>query len=387
MPLAIELATVHLKILSPQALLTHLDYRLHFLEGGARDAPLRQQSLWHTLIWSYNLLTKEEQQLFRWLSVFVAGCSIEAAQVFCNHLSLPSLAPLTSLIDKSLLRRQSQTDGESRLFLLETIREFGLECLDRSEERDLAQSAHTLYYLSLAEAAEPNLTGAEEKYWLQVLDQERENLRAAMAWTLEQGNEMAETALRLGGALWRFWWARGYISEGRQFLSKALLVKEQVKPSVCAKAYSGAAMLAFYQDDYTQAEMFCDQSLALFRTLEDRPGIAATLNLLGQIATWTSKYPKARDLHEEALALLRREDDQWGIGSTLGMLASVITTQGEYAQAYRLAEEALAIFFEYVSQTKDTQQYLSTFPRRGMLSSGKPLPRRSKWPEVGRLRV
>lgn len=344
LPLAIELAAAHLKLLSPPALLTRLEHRLHILQGGARDAPMRQQTLWHTLIWSYDLLTEEEQRLFRWLSVFVAGCSLEAVQTICDHLALPYLEYVTSLIDKSLLQQRTQEDGESRLFMLETIREFGLECLAANREREQAQSTHAVYYLSLAEAAEPKLTGPDQGTWLRLLDREQENLRMAMGWTLEQGNEGAEMALRFGGALWRFWWARGYISEGRYFLSKALSSDEQVKAVARAKAYNGAAMLAFYQDDYAQAKRFCDQSLALFRTLKDRSSTAAILNLLGQIAAWKSDYVEARTLEEEALAYLRIEGNEWGIGSTLGMLASVTTIQGDYAKARALAEEALALF-------------------------------------------
>ncbi len=344
LPLAIELAVAHLKLLSPPALLTRLEHRLHILQGGARDAPIRQQTLWHTLIWSYDLLTEEEQRIFRWLSVFVAGCSLEAAQTICEHLALPHLEYITALIDKSLLQQRTQEDGESRLFMLETIREFGLECLAANGEHMLAQGAHAAYYLSLAEAAEPNLTGPDEGTWLRLLDREQENLRMAMGWALEQGNEGAEMALRFGGALWRFWWARGYITQGRQFLSKALSSGEQLRAVVRAKAYNGAAMLAFYQDDYTQAKMFCDQSLTLFRILEDRSNIAAILNLLGQIAAWKSDYTEARTLEEEALVLLRIEGDEWGIGSTLGMLASVTIIQGDYAKAQALSEEALALF-------------------------------------------
>lgn len=344
LPLAIELAAAHLKLLSASVLLTYLEHPLNILKGGSRDAPMRQQTLWHTLMWSYNLLTGEEQRLFCWLSVFVAGCSLEAAQFVCNHLALPLLEYVTSLINKSLLQQRVQENGEPRLFMLETIREFGLERLAAYGEREQARSAHAVYYLSLAEAAEPKLTGAEEGTWLRILDREQGNLRMAMVWALEQGNERAEMALRFGGALWRFWWARGHISEGRLFLSKVLSSDEQVKAAVRAKAYNGAAMLAFYQDDYTQAKKLCSQSLTLFRTLDDRLNIAATLNLLGQIAAWTSCYKEARTLEEEALTLLRMEGDKWGIASTLGMLASVTTIQGDYTKARTLAEEALALF-------------------------------------------
>lgn len=344
LPLAIELASAHLRVFTPQALLMHLEHRLHLLKGGTRDAPLRQQTLWHTLEWSYDLLTKEEQRLLRWLSVFASDCSIKAAEMMCNHLSLPSLEYISSLIDASLLQQRTQEDGESRLFLLETVREFGLEQLKANGEEERVRSAHAMYYLSLAETAESKWTTAEEGNWLQFLDRERENLRVAMKWLLEQGNKAAELTLRFGGALWRFWWARGHISEGRRFLGSAFLSGEQVKTVVRAKAYGGAARLAFYQDDYTQAKFFCKQSLELSQTLGDKLSIAAMLNLLGQIAMWENEYTKACALEEEALELLQAEDNQWGVGSTLGMLASVAIAQGNYVQARTRAEEALALF-------------------------------------------
>ncbi len=345
LPLAIELAATRLKLLPPQILLTRLEHQLYELKGGAKDAPARQQTLWHTMAWSYDLLTKEEQRVFRWLSIFVAGCSLEAAQTVCNHPSFSQLESIiASLLDQSLLLQRVQENGEPRLSMLETIREFGLERLAAQGEKKQAQNAHTVYYLSLVETAAPKLTGNEEGIWLQLLDREQENLRAAMNWSLEQGNEAAKTALRFGGALWRFWWARGHLSEGRYFLSKALISGEQGEAAVRAKAYNGAAMLAFYQDDYAQAHIFCDQSLALFRDLEDRQGTATILTLLGQIAAWKSEYTEARTLVEEALALFRAVDDRWGIASALSTLASVTITQGEYTKAYSLAEEGLAIF-------------------------------------------
>ncbi len=344
LPLAIELASAYLKLLSPRALLTHLKTDLYALQGGTNDAPIRQQTLWQTLTWSYNLLNEKEQQLFRWLSVFVDGCSLEAAQNICNRLALRHLEYVTSLIDKSLLQRRLQEDDKSRLFMLETIREFGLELLAASNEEKLARNAHAAYFLSLAEDAEPELTGSNEGTWLRLLDQEYENLRIAINWTLSQEKEEAEMALRFGGALWRFWWARGHISEGRDFLNRALSLEKQVKATIRAKACYGAAMLAFYQDDYEQAQKLSNQSLVLCRNLGDKSKTAAILNVLGQIAAWQSNYLEARTLEEEALILLRSEDDIWGVASTLGMLASVATIQGDYIKARELAEESLAIF-------------------------------------------
>jgi predicted ATPase len=199
LPLAIELAAARIKLLPPQALLPRLDHRLHVLTAGARDLPLRQRTLRNTLAWSYDLLTAQEQRLFRQLSVFVGGCTLKAIEVVCtapqdqaDHL----LERVTSLIDKSLLHLAEQKGGEPRLTMLETIREYGLECLHESGEADACQRAHTLYYLAFAEEAEPHLKGAQQVPWWKRLEQEQENLRAALARLIEQ--EEGELALRLG---------------------------------------------------------------------------------------------------------------------------------------------------------------------------------------------
>jgi predicted ATPase/DNA-binding CsgD family transcriptional regulator len=344
LPLAIELAAARLNLLTPRLLLERLDRRLQLLTGGPRDAPERQQTLWNALAWSYDLLNAEEQRCFRRLSICIGGCALEAAEAMCAVPGPASsvLDTIASLVDKSLLQQQSQVSGASRLVILETIREFGLACLLSNSEMQEAHQAHAAYHLTLAEAAEPYLTGTGEGAWLQRLEQEYDNMRAALAWSLENSSE--DAARRLCGALWRFWWARGYDSEGRQFLEQSLANHAQASPTVLAKALSGAAMLAFYQDDYQHAEKYCHEALALYRLLEDRQGMATILNLLGQIAAWSSSYAQARALEEEALALFRAEGDEWGIASALGTLASVTITQGDYDTARALAGQGLALF-------------------------------------------
>jgi predicted ATPase/DNA-binding CsgD family transcriptional regulator len=351
LPLAIELAAVRIKLLPPQALLARLEHRLQLLTGGAKDAPVRHQTLWNTLAWSYNLLDVNEQRLFQRLSVFVGGCALDAVEAVCNvayELSLPVLDIVASLLDKSLLQQVERENNEPRLLMLETIREYGLECLAASGELDVTRHAHAAFYLALAEEAEPYLTGAEEGQWLERLQKDNENLRAALHWSLRHGNDdfedSAEIALRLAGALWRFWWARGFLHEGRNFLAKALSMSEKCEPSARAKALNGAGMLAFYQDDYDQAEKLCGESFALFRELDNKLGVAASLNLLGQVAAWRSNYQAAASLEAESLALYREIGDMWGIASSLGTLASVTITRGEFAKACILAEEGLALF-------------------------------------------
>jgi predicted ATPase len=205
LPLVIELSAARSKLLSPQALLARLGQRLTVLMRGAHDMPARQQTLRNTLAWSYQLLDEQEQRLFRRLSVFVGGCNLEAIEAVCKTLGDEAevFDAVASLIDKSLLQQTEQEDGESRLVMLETIREYGLEVLACSGEAQATCQAHAAYYLVLAERAEPELNGPQQPSWLEQLEREHDNLRAALSWLLEQGSvgQSSEFALRLGGVL------------------------------------------------------------------------------------------------------------------------------------------------------------------------------------------
>src|SRR6266852_7591803 len=245
LPLAIELAAARMKLLSPQALLARMDRPLNMLTGGARDVPARQQTLRNTIECSYQLLNAREQRLFRWLSVFVSGCTLQAAEAVCD---LPDdeaghmLDGVASLVDKSLLQRVEQTEEGSedqRLLMLETIREYGLEVLTASGEGNAARQAHAGYFLHLAEEAEPALKGPLLVVWLDRLEREHDNLRAALQWALEKGR--GEIALRLGIALERFWVVRGLRNEGRAFLDRALARSAGVPADVRPQALLAAA--------------------------------------------------------------------------------------------------------------------------------------------------
>jgi predicted ATPase/DNA-binding CsgD family transcriptional regulator len=358
LPLAIELAAARIKLLPPQALLTRLGHRLQVLTSGARDAPVRQQTLRNTLAWSYDLLNAEEQRLFRRLSVFAGGCTLEAVEGLYTALGeLPSdvLDGVASLIDKSLLRLVEQADEETRLRMLATIREYGLEVLASSGEMESTQRAHAAYYLALAEDAEIEIGGPKQATWLGRLEREHDNLRAALSWLLEQaeikeaveGEYNIELALRLGGALRSFWAVHGHISEGRNFLERALAVgvhfaHTRIKASIHAKALIVAANLAFVQSDYEHAEPLFKASLALYRELEDQPGIAFALSLLGSLAWTQGDMAAARTMTEEALAISRQVDDMERIATSLFILGLLSSSQGEYARACALFEESVA---------------------------------------------
>jgi predicted ATPase len=269
LPLAIELAAARVKYFSPQNLLTRLEQGLSVLSGGARDLPARQQTLRGAIAWSYDLLEPQDQQLFRRLSVFVSGCTLEAAEQVCTAagpLAGDLLEGLTSLVDKSLLREAekaegSQADSEPRFWILQTLREFGLEVLAANGEMEVTRQAHAAYYLALAEEVEPQLRGAQHLLWLARLESEHDNLRAALRWLISHGDR--EMALRLAGSLWFFWELWGHWSEGRNFLEQALAASDGVSTAVRAKALTGASMLIGQQGDHEQAMALCEESLAL----------------------------------------------------------------------------------------------------------------------------
>jgi tetratricopeptide (TPR) repeat protein len=336
-----------MKLLSPQALLARLGHRLSLLTGGGRDVPARQQTLRNTIDWSYHLLNSREQQLFRRLSVFFGGCTLQAAEAFCtrpDEVAEKTLDGIASLIDKSLLLRVEQTgeNEETRLLMLETIREYGQEALSANGEREATRQAHADYFLSLAEEAEPALKGPKLVVWLERLEQEHDNLRAAWQWAAE--GDQLEMALRFGIALERFWVVRGHRNEGLAFLGQALAGSGGVATDVRAKALLAAARLAFIQSNYNQGDVLAQESLALFRKLGDIRGIALSLDRLGMAAWRRGNFSAARSLMEEDLALFKELRDQDRVAWSLFTLGLLNNKQGEYSKAHTLLEESLTLF-------------------------------------------
>jgi predicted ATPase/DNA-binding CsgD family transcriptional regulator len=375
-PLAIELAAARIKLLPPQALLVRLRYRLQVLTGGARDVPPRQQTLRNTLTWSYDLLDAQEQRLFRRLSVFVGGCTLEAVEGLFTALGeLPAnvLDVVASLMDKSLLRQVEQEGQEPRLLMLETIREYGLEILSASREMESTRQAHAEYHLRLAEQAELELGGPQQAAWLDRLEREHDNLRAALQWSLEPaGDEEAgqrrEVALRLAGALHMFWWTHAHWSEGRTFLERVLAASAGAAASARAKALYAAANLSFSQSHYELAEALSSESLALYRELEDQPGIALSLWVLGNVA-WVRGDTAARSLFEEAVALAKAVGFKETAAWLLFSLALLASSQGEYTRACVLYEEGLALFRE-IEHKKGIAHILSQLAQALFVSQG-----------------
>lgn len=348
LPLAIELAAARIRLFSPAEMLRRLKDRFRLLSGGARDLPERQQTMRGTIDWSYELLDEDDKKLFRRLSVFVDGCTLGAAEVVCNPAGDPSidfLEGMSSLVDKSLQRQEEQLGGESRFRLLETVREYGLGCLSQSGEAAVIRERHADFFLKLVERIEPQLLGSNQEVWLDRLEVEHDNLRAALEWSTESAQ--VEIGLRLGGALRRFWETRGYLGEGRKRLGKLLAVSRGFDQSKSRmKALYAAGVLADAQGDYRAARTLFEENLAINRALGDQWGIANSLNNLGIVAVRNHDYAAARSLYEESLGAWRELGNRSAVALSLSNLGNVAENQGDYVVACALYEEGLATFKE-----------------------------------------
>src|SRR5574341_38956 len=345
LPLAIELAAARIKILTPQAILERLGSRLDFLKGGARDLPARHQTLRHAIGWSYDLLTDDEKATFRRIAVFIGGCSLEGVEQVSGVVGAPgadALDAVTALVDKSLLRQEEGPGAEPRFVMLETIREEGLECLKAAGEWESARRAHLRYFLGLAEQAEAELTGPRQSPWLDRLEIEHDNLRAALSWSEERGE--AEGGLRLGAALWRFWVTRGHMLEGRRRLQELLTLPGGAeRTSSRARVLHGLGTIIHEISDYAQARPLLEESLSIWRELGDRRGMAAALNSLGWLAFEVGDFGVARSLSEEALLLNRELGEKRGIAVALFNLGLVALLQSDYPATLSLLQESLAL--------------------------------------------
>jgi predicted ATPase/class 3 adenylate cyclase len=341
LPLAIELAAARVRLLPPAALLARLEKRLPLLTGGPRDAPARQQTLRDAIAWSYDLLTADEQALFRRLSIFAGGFSLEAAEAVANPgAELDVLDGLDRLSEHSLLRPVAGAEGEPRFVMLETIREYGLERLEESGEAETTRLAHTEFFLALVEEAEPKLTSPEQLVWLERLEAEHDNLRAALGWALARD---AQIALRLAGGLAWFWYFRGYLREGRAWLDRTLAASGDPGPRH-AGAFAAAGRLARHLGDYRGAIALLERSLELARSFQDRRVEALALHELGALAG-LAEGDAAREvaLTEASLALWRELGDSWGTARTLNNLGYEAYLQGDLDRAVSLLDEGVTL--------------------------------------------
>jgi predicted ATPase/ATP/maltotriose-dependent transcriptional regulator MalT len=344
-PLAIELAAARAKVLSVEEISSRLGDSFRLLAAGSRTAMPRQRTLHATMDWSHELLGQKERALFRRLSVFAGGFTLEAAESICAGQELQRdeiLELLSRLVNKSLVAVWER-GGETRYRLLETVRQYGSERLAESYEAVQFRERHAGYYLALAEEAGPELTGERQLVWLERLESEHDNLRAAMRWMLDRGE--SEEAARLGSALWLFWGICTHLAEGRRSMEQALSSRGRVAMSASAraKALFVAGMMSNYQGDHLSAEPLVQESLRLFKELGDKVGEAYALSNAGYVALGQGRYQQAIAVIEEAAHLFLEEGEKWGAAIELGFLAVAWRNQGDHERAKRLAEQGLAI--------------------------------------------
>jgi len=359
LPLAIELAAARVRVLTPQAMAARLERRLPLLTGGARDLPTRHQSLRGAIAWSRDLLDDHERRLFRRLSIFVGGWTLEAAEAVCGLADdvVDVADGLESLVAKSLVSRDGDSLGDVRFRMLETIREYALEELEVCCEAPQLRQRHAEHYLMIAEEAAPNLrSSGEQAEWFRRLDVEQNNLRAALAWS-QTSSEYAELALRLVGALFWYWVGRGQLSEGRRWLQQAISVGQTAPTAVRIRALSALGNVLRLQGDVSRAVALHEEALALARESNDAWGIAQGLGELGTTAEQQGDFARARVLFEEALQLFRDLDDGPGVAWSLRHLGHVSTASGEYEAATNFYNESLALYRSHDDQVGIAQSF------------------------------
>jgi predicted ATPase/DNA-binding SARP family transcriptional activator len=343
LPLAIELAAARTRILPPQALLSRLGSRLKLLTGGARDLPVRQQTLRATIDWSYDLLSEGDKRLFRRLSVFVGGCTLEAAEAVCageEDLERDILAGVEALITQSLLRQEGP-GAEPRFVMLETIREYASERLRESSEAEALRRQHAQFFLRLAQEVSSMVRGPEARVGLDRLEKEHDNLWAAVDWFIEV--QEAEAGFQLGVILARFWSSRGYLTEARERLAALLALPQAGDTSARAEALTRAGSIAYLQGDYAQAEPLIQQGLTIARAMGDSSGICAALHYLADVAVARNDNGAARAYHQEKVEIARAAGDWSGVAGSLIGLGGAAYREGDLDTAQSFYEESLAL--------------------------------------------
>lgn len=369
LPLAIELAAVRVKLLSPQAIFERLENSLQLLTGGAKDLPPRQRTMRGAIQWSYDLLDEDEKVLFRQLAVFIGGFTVQAAEavVLSPRLSaissdkseldiedatppeggnqndvhnLDILNSIASLINNNLLALIEQTNDNVRFRMLEVVREFAFEQLQTSGELEFLQRSHARHFLTFAEEAEPHLTGEKSIERLEKLETEIDNLRAALRWSL---NADTETAIRLAAALRYFWSNHSYLREGREWLEATLERSGDASPVLRFKLLNGIGQFARNQGDYAAAQKIYEEGLAAGEAANDLQQIVIACHGLAALATRQGDFPTARKYNEQELAISREIGDEAIITVALASLGDLSIAEGDTAAARPLIEESLEI--------------------------------------------
>jgi predicted ATPase len=328
LPLAIELAAARVKLLPPRKILERLESnRLKLLAGGARDLPERQQTLQGAIDWSHALLGEGERTLFARLAVFSGGCTLEAMEEICAVED--ALEGAESLLDKSLIRQEETSRGETRFVMLETIHEYARERLEERGDAETTRRRHAEYFLTLAEESEPRSGGPEQVAWFERLETENDNLRAAISWAIERGE--AELGLRLARALRLFWYARGHYVEGRGWVARFL---------------GGLGGLFVDKEDYVRARDLYEEVLALSRQMDDASTLVGCLIKLSDISLFQRDLPKATALGEEAATLSRERGYTASLARALNCLGLSALLGGDHDRANDWYEQSLALYGE-----------------------------------------
>jgi predicted ATPase/DNA-binding CsgD family transcriptional regulator len=363
LPLAIELAAARVKVLTAKALLDRLTNRLQVLTSGDRDLPARLQTMRDAIAWSHDLLTETERALFRRLAAFAGGFTLEAAEAVASRAveesssreagavnsSTPRLLDsstsvldgIADLVDESLVRQFEGPEGETRFDMFQTIHEFAVEQLAASAEEESVRHGHADYFASLGEQASAELTGPHQVAWLDRLEVEHDNFRAALEWAI--GREDAALAQRIAGPLWRFWWTRGHLNEGRQWLERAVALGDATPTAARTAALYGAGALAELQADYERAVLRYRESRDAAATLGEQRLVAQAVDALGNVAHDRGDYEESIRLHQEAQVLFRQAGDRRGLAGCLHNLGTVYYYQGDVARAEALYGESLAL--------------------------------------------
>ncbi|MDP9467529.1 MAG: NB-ARC domain-containing protein [Chloroflexota bacterium] len=346
LPLAIELAAARVRVLSPQAIMERLGDRLKLLSGGSRDLPERQQTLRGAIAWSHDLLDPDDQRVFARFSIFAGGATLDAMEqvVFDAGEGADALDAMASLADKSLVRQESEPDGEPRFRMLSTIREFATEKLGERGEGDDLANRHAEWVVGVVEAGAASVFGPDQKAILDRYEREHDNIRAALSRAI--AGQHAEMAMRILAACWRFWQMRGYLAEGREQAERVLALPGGTEfPEARAAALEAGGGIAYWQADVPASRPWYAEALALARASGDASRIAnAIYNMTFTFTMEGEDQAQARSLAEEAVAIYRSLGDEAGIGRSLWGLSNTYYFFGDFAEGLGFAREALEIF-------------------------------------------
>ena len=360
-PLALELAAARLSFLSMVDILHHLDHQLDMLDDGPIDVPLHQRSMRATLEWSYHLLKPAAQRLFEQLAVFVGGGTFDAIEQICSEKDIVvqmgsednkikpeetvSIDSLKALLDSNLLIQTTNAHGESRVKMLAPTQAYAYERLQMNAELATLRERHATYYLVLVEKARFELVGDNHKTWLDQLEHEHNNIRAALTWTINQ--PQIPMAIRFGAALWRFWYMHGYIQEGCQWLAQIVSLNDTSLTATRISMLSGYAIFLGMQGNLTEAQRYFELSLTLCRQLNDQALLARTLNNIAILAHNRGAYTDAMDHFEESLILNQTLQNHFAMANAHNNLGIALRAQGRFDEAYAHFQKSMVIYQEY----------------------------------------